>query len=328
LTRQAVAALGVGQPDFLDDANAWLMRTMAKECSRRPAITAVHAFEDCSLRQFEEAKRLGKACIYDLPTCYYPLWERTFIRLQKRYSDWMAGSEYLNSSENYHRKRKEQELELADVILVASEFVKRSVLEFQPTKTVQVVPYGVDLEFWSPSLTRDHNEQVRYIYAGQISVRKGMPLLLEAWSKANLKGASLRLVGSWQLAHTKIRELPAGVSWFPPCTANELRNHFRSADVFVFPSHADGFGLVLLEAMASGLSVIASETSAAPEIVTKSTGVIFPEGNLDALVAYFRHFEQNPTLVTEMSGAARARALEYTWQSYRLNLANAVQKYC
>ena len=54
-----------------DQAGRWLMRTMAREC-HRSTVTAVHAYEDCSLWQFIEAKRLGKACIYDMPTCYYP----------------------------------------------------------------------------------------------------------------------------------------------------------------------------------------------------------------------------------------------------------------
>src|SRR5262249_15641436 len=58
-----------------DQASRWLMRTMAREC-HRSRVTAVHAYEDCSLWQFMEAKRLGKACVYDMPTCYYPAWER------------------------------------------------------------------------------------------------------------------------------------------------------------------------------------------------------------------------------------------------------------
>ncbi len=47
-------------------ANDWLMDTMTRECSR-PAVTAVHSYEDCSLKQFHAAKKLGKACIYDMP---------------------------------------------------------------------------------------------------------------------------------------------------------------------------------------------------------------------------------------------------------------------
>src|SRR5258708_3484266 len=61
---------GPGDEGISYEANDWLMDTMAREC-RRATVNAVHAYEDCSLRQFEEAKRRGKICIYDMPIGYY-----------------------------------------------------------------------------------------------------------------------------------------------------------------------------------------------------------------------------------------------------------------
>src|SRR5262249_40892703 len=55
---------------YNDEANNWLMRTMARQ-SRNPHVTAVHAYEDCSLLQFQAAKTLGKACIYSMPVAYF-----------------------------------------------------------------------------------------------------------------------------------------------------------------------------------------------------------------------------------------------------------------
>src|SRR5215831_18797155 len=88
--RLLVRAFGWGDDDRIADAaNDWLMRTMRREC-RRPAVTAVHAYEDCSLWQFIEARRLGKACIYDMPIGYYAAWEDMRDRLAGKYSDWMS----------------------------------------------------------------------------------------------------------------------------------------------------------------------------------------------------------------------------------------------
>src|SRR5579864_5507575 len=70
------------------EANDWLMRTMRREC-RRVSVHAVHAYEDCSLWQFQEAKRLGKACIYDMPIGYYPAWEKTQAELARQFVDWL-----------------------------------------------------------------------------------------------------------------------------------------------------------------------------------------------------------------------------------------------
>src|SRR5262249_15981666 len=74
--RLLTRALGFGDERLSYAANDWLMRTMRRE-TRRSAVTAVHAYEDCALWQFAEAKRLGKACVYDMPIGYYPAWEQT-----------------------------------------------------------------------------------------------------------------------------------------------------------------------------------------------------------------------------------------------------------
>ena len=115
------------------------------------------------------------------------------------------------------------------------------------------------LEFWTPGPINKPTGPLRFIFAGQVSLRKGVPLLIEAWSKAKLRDAELVLVGSWKLADSKRRSLPAGVKWFPPCSPQALRDRYRESHVFVFPSFAEGFALVLLEAMACGLPAIASE---------------------------------------------------------------------
>ena len=74
---------GRGDEALSYEANDWLMRTMRREC-RRVSVRAVHAYEDCSLWQFQEAKRLGKACIYDMPIGYYPAWEHTQAELARK----------------------------------------------------------------------------------------------------------------------------------------------------------------------------------------------------------------------------------------------------
>src|SRR3984893_7803970 len=269
-----------------DQANRWLMRTMAREC-HRAAVSAVHAYEDCSLLPFIEAKRLGKACVYDLPTCYYPAWEATQAELSRKYSDWIPSTR-MPAAYHVRLEQKRKEMELADVVLVASRYVEATVREYYPHKDIARAPYGIDVEFWTPVLTDKPPGPLRFIYAGNVSVRKGAPLLIEAWSKAGLRDAELILVGSWGLADSKLRSLPANIRWFPPCSSEALRDLYRKSDAFVFPSYSDGFGLVLLEAMACGLPAVASEASIGPELVTPACGFISPTGDLDRLVEHLR----------------------------------------
>jgi len=308
-----------------DDGNRWLMRTMTREC-QRPAVTAVHAYEDCSLWQFTEAKRLGKACVYDLPTCYYPEWERVQAELQQKYSDWIE-PEGFPAVHDRRLQQKREEMMLADLVVVASGYVEATIREHCPDKEIVRAPYGVDVEFWTPPPAAKSSQPLRFIYAGQVSLRKGIPWLLDAWTKADLRDAELELVGSWALAEGKRSSLPPGVRWIPPCSPQALRDRYWQSDVLVFPSFSDGFGLVLLEAMACGLPVIASERSIGPEIVTSGCGFLTRPGDLDRLVELLRWFNNHRDDLPAMRREARSQAARCTWDNYRSLVARAALKF-
>jgi glycosyltransferase involved in cell wall biosynthesis len=303
------------------DANDWLMKAMVHEC-RRPTVNAVHSYEDCSLLQFEEARRLGKACIYDMPIGYYPAWEERQRTLACDFSEWLPRGGL--TEDRYVRPgQKRREMELADLVIGPSSFVARTIGRFHD-KPFALAPYGVDSDFWHPNPEPTANPLLRFIYAGQVSLRKGIPLLLMAWERAGLEDAELLLVGSWQLAHAKRVSLPRNVRYLPPCSAKELRIHYRSADFFVFPSYFEGFGLVLLEAMACGLPVISSECTAAPDFLTTESGWVVPAGKLEAWVEVLREAGARRNELVTMKQAARDVAVANTWQRYREAVSVAV----
>lgn len=307
---------------FAYEANDWLMRTMRREC-RRSSVSAVHAYEDCSLLQFEEAKRLGKACIYDMPIGYYPAWEQTQADLTRRHADWLPPGG-LSSGRWVRPEQKRKEMALADLVLAPSGFVRRSIQRFVD-KHVALAPYGVDLDFWRPSSKVRHaSDSLRFIYAGQCSLRKGIPVLLQAWRAAALQNAELELVGSWQFAGERARQLPYGVRLVRPLSRAELRGRYHAADVFVFPSFFEGFGLVLLEAMACGLPAVATDATAGPDVLNDASGCVIPAGDVDALVASLRWFSQHRDRLADMGRAARAAAEAHTWENYRWCVSRAV----
>jgi len=315
MRRLITRGFGRGDESLSYKANDWLMRTMRIEC-RRVSVRAVHSYEDCSLWQFQEAKRLGKACIYDMPIGYYPAWEHTHAELARRFVDWLpAGG--LPSSRYVRPQQKRQEMELADLVLAPSTFVVETVRAFYPNKALALAPYGVDLEFWRAGARNAGSEVLRFIYAGQISLRKGIPGLLQAWEKAALRSAELHLVGSWHLSDSKKASLPRGVTYVSALSSEALRDHYRRADVFVFPSFFEGFGLVLLEAMACGLPAIASTATAGADVLTETSGRVLPVGDLDGFVDALRWFDQNRGRLPAMGRAARKRAEECTWERYR-----------
>jgi starch synthase len=321
MRRLITRALGRGDEALDYEANDWLMHTMRREC-RRVGVRAVHAYEDCSLWQFQEAKRLGKACIYDMPIGYYPAWEKTEADLAQKFVDWLpAGG--LPSSPYVRPRQKRLEMELADLVFVPGSFVEETIRAFHSNKTIAMAPYGVDLEFWTPGARNVGSEVLRFIYAGQISLRKGIPVLLEAWENAALRSAELELVGSWYLSESKRASLPRGVTHVSALSSEALRDHYRRADVFVFPSFFEGFGLVLLEAMACGLPAIASTATGGADIMDEASGKLLAPGDVDTLVDALRWFDKNRSLLPKMGGAARKRAEECTWDRYRRAVTEA-----
>jgi glycosyltransferase involved in cell wall biosynthesis len=314
-------AARVDEEQLAYEANDWLMGTMRRECHRR-SVTAVHAYEECALWQFQEARRLGKACIYDMPTGYYLAWERIGAELARRFVDWLP-PHGLSSSRHARPSQKRQEMELADVVLAPSAWVRDTILTYLQ-KPVALAPYGVDVDAWAPAAEESATtDQLTFLFAGQISVRKGVPLLLEAWKAADLRSASLRLVGSWQLAAVRQRDMPARVSWVGPVDALELRHHYQTADVFVFPTFFDAWGLVVSEALACGLPVVTTEASGAAELVDDSCGRVVASGNLEQLVGALRYFDANRDRLPAMRRAARSRACSATWASYRRRVVDA-----
>jgi starch synthase len=325
MRRLFTRAVGRGDETLAYQANDWLMQTMRREC-RRLSVRAVHAYEDCSLWQFQEAKRLGKACIYDMPIGFYLAWEKTQAQLARQFVDWLPAAG-LPSSRYVRPQQKREEMELADLVLAPSTFVAETVRAFYPNKSLALAPYGVDLEFWTPGARSEESETLRFIYAGQISLRKGIPVLLQAWEKAALRSAELQLVGSWNLSDSKKASLPRGVTHVSALSSEALRDHYRRADVFVFPSFFEGLALVLLEAMACGLPAIASAATGGADVLTEASGRLLPVGDLDGLVDSLRWFNQNRSGLPAMGRAARKRAEECTWDRYRRAVTEATSAF-
>jgi glycosyltransferase involved in cell wall biosynthesis len=106
-------------------------------------------------------------------------------------------------------------------------------------------------------------------------------------------------------------------------SSEALGDHYRQADMFVFPWFFEGFGLVLLEAMACSLPAIASTATAGADVLTEASGRLLPVGDLDSLVDALRWFDQNRSGLPAMGQAARKTAEKCTWDRYRRAVTEA-----
>lgn len=310
---------------FDRERNEWLMRAMCRY-GDGTAVTALHGYEDCALWPFEQAKRLGKACIYDMPIGYYPVWQERLAALQRDYADWLPAAVDAPGRDT-GMAGKRREMELADIVLAPSAFAEDTIRRHFPNKTIALTPYGVDLGFWTPGPRRQPNGKLRFIFAGQISIRKGIPGLIEAWRKAALPDAELELVGPWRLSAAARAALPPGIIHRPPTDAGGLRARFWAADVVVLPSFFEGLPLALLEGMACGLPALASEVCARPDVVTESCGRVVAPGDIDALIDGLGWFGARRDSLAAMASEARQQAELFSWVRYRRLVTQAVAPY-
>ena len=137
-----------------------------------------------------------------------------------------------------------------------------------------------------------------HLYVGRVAVEKN----IEAFLKLELAGSKIVVGGGPQLAELS-RRYPE-VRFAGPRQGEDLARHYAAADVFVFPSRTDTFGLVLLEALASGVPVAAYPVPG-PLDVVNGAGVGFLEEDLASAA---RH------ALTISPEACRRYALQFSWQ--------------
>jgi len=190
-------------------------------------------------------------------------------------------------------------LSQASAVTCVSTELARKVVALVPTAKPRVIHNGVDLELFSPgprdeALTSSWLPGVDHVlgFFGEARTKKGLPVLLQAYARVleQQPRSALLLVGGVRADDAPILEVfrqqrpQAHVVVVPPQPHAELVRYYRSVSRVVLPSLRDGLPNALLEAMACGCSVIASQVGGIPEVITSdSEGWLVPPGDVDAL---------------------------------------------
>lgn len=205
----------------------------------------------------------------------------------------------------------------AAAVVANSEGLRKLGQAFEPAVPVLEIPNGVDLNTFRAG-HRDW-ETPRLLFVGRIVYQKGLDLLLRALAELRDMQWSLQIVGDGpSLVRLKDQAAQLGIAGrvsFSGWQAREsLPDIYRQATLFVNPSRHEGMPNTVLEAMASGLPVLASRISGNEELVTEQTGVLVPAEDADALRAALQELLPNAALREQMGAAARKRVeAQYSW---------------
>lgn len=175
-----------------------------------------------------------------------------------------------------------------------------------PGKVI-VIPPGVDMEKWKSARGAESRQPVRLLFVGGDFVRKGGDTLLQAFRTSLAQDCELDIVTRDQVDTQGLAGVRVHHGLGP--NAPELMALYARADVFVFPTRADGLPLAIMEAMASGLPVITTDVGAISEQVEHAvTGFLIPPGDARALAEVALRLSRDGALRNAMSVAARKRA--------------------
>ncbi|MEP7165505.1 MAG: glycosyltransferase family 4 protein [Ferruginibacter sp.] len=281
------------------------------------AADAVIGFDTSSWILAEKCKKMGKIFFLDVCTPHPVANDTVYLNLIKRFPEWKLPN---RQKPQTHIAVELAEMELAGHIVVASNFALGTyVKQGVGRQKISINSYGVDSQQFKPLKKKQMQEDIiRFVFVGLVNARKGVPFLLETWKKISAKNIELTLIGSISAANENyIRTHFPSVIIKGKLAKKELKEQLPNYDIFVFPSFFDGFGLVIPEAMASGLPVITTSATCGPDLIENGNqGFVIEPGNEEQLRSAIEFFINQEDKLQSMGQQARLKVEDLTWDAY------------
>lgn len=214
--------------------------------------------------------------------------------------------------------REIKEYSVVDKIIVPSNRAGQSFInQGIPEDKISVIPYGVNIEMYVPNYQlRQPN---RIVSVGTVCLRKGQKYLVDAFRSLKTNNASLTLVGPVLKQLEEILDVKKGdISVTGPLPRQEVVKELQASSIFALTSVEEGLALVIPQAMACGLPIIATEATGAGEIIESGIhGFIVPDRDVSALAEAIEYLLSNPEEAAHMGQEARKRVKELNgWNTY------------
>lgn len=229
--------------------------------------------------------------------------------------------------------RELEEYALSEHILVLSSYAKRTFVErgIHPSR-IQVIPLGVDTTRFQPRKRAQAKLPLKAVFFGTLGPRKGAHYFFEATEAFSPAEVETYAIGAVEGGYERVLKRFRHVKRLPAMSQERLAQTVRKMDVFVFPTIEDGFGQVLIQAMACGLVPIVSESCGAAEAVKDGeSGFVVASRDVPAIRDRLSRLVANPDSLIEMRGRAINDVRKFSWAAYDRKitswLSGCVHKY-
>ena len=320
-------ATRAGAPGLGRSIDAFLNRGFGQkivEIVEREGPHVLWGYDNSAFAAFADPRTKDCPKILDRTIADGRYWNEEIARIADTHGDWLVrGTPAWNEQ---RIARNDIEYAHADRIVCGSPFVAQSIARYSPVegldKKLRILPYSYDAGLFAgaplPELV-PKNEPVRFLFAGQVSARKGIQHLLPAIKALPSSEARLTLVGPIMVPEKLLAPYADRVDILGPVTRSEMPEIMRSHHALVFPSHFEGSAVVLIEAMASGLAII--QTSAAGLGASEASGYVLDKPEAETLEEAMRILVKDRAILHAMRLAAMDEAKARDFDAYRANIA-------
>ena len=294
--------------DWTHRSESWFDWVVSKRVGRvRPSV--VICYENAALYTFAAAKRIGAITVLDAASVHHSMQDEYFSP---------------EESARVHRRivqRKNAEIDLADFVLCTSRLAKESYVRSGVSEErVYVCNMGFDEKVFFQEGLPSSPPPLRFAYVGNANPLKGLDLLDNAAKHLRGEGFDFtvsmvggKIKGSCIIALDRMEHA-------------QLAKWLRGQHVLVLPSRFDSFGMVVVEAMACGVPVLASDKVGACELIQHcKNGYIFPAGDEVGLAKGMRWFCERGAQLKEISDAALDCVKGRGWRDYRFKIVETLR---
>ncbi|WP_142251743.1 glycosyltransferase family 4 protein [Bradyrhizobium sp. UNPF46] len=306
-------------------SNRAFARPVERLIDKKP-VRAVWGYDQSSLEVFRAARNCGVKTILDRTIGHPIVHNRILSEIYNDYPEFFTSAPHLMSRQFI--ERAEEEHSLADTILVGSQFCSDTLTsgEGAPVdpRKVRILPYCYDEIFFPIKRPRSRfRHPIRFLFTGLAGPRKGIHLILKVFERIPETAATLTIVGDLQIPRDTFAKYSDRVTVRHTVPRPDVAALMESADCLLFPSYFEGAGIVLYEAMASGLSIIQSKH--ADVVLSDNSELLMTDVTEEELHRCVLAVIDRPELLEQQSLAGLASVRKFSYRAYRERVAEVAR---
>ena len=309
-----------------------LFRKFSRQTSNnviKNGTSYVWGFDSWSVETFEELdkKNAKTVKILDMASTAAPTIQKIINEEYNKQEDFFYTFERNRMMYSDDRVRQYcEELTLADYFLSPSVWVTNSLEEAGiESRRILNLPHGVDIHRFKAKDSYHTQERLRFLFVGRVEAAKGIRYLFQAFKDLKDYPVELLVVGNAYTWRKEVENYSNNISYLGLKLESEIPNIYQNADIFILSSLWEGSALSMLEAMASGLPVIASSHSCAPDIIKDGkNGFVYNPYDIEALKKYILWFCNHREEIPRLGCDDRKTAESNTWEVYYKNVGNII----